>query len=115
MGTYSAWLVVLCPLTTMLGPVVELRVTRLDGADQVMRVALARMGETVAPMVAPGAPVRMEGETAGLIKGPAATICGVSAGPPVTAMRKTSLPSLAYFARALAGSQLSAGPLGAAR
>src|ERR1700744_5703354 len=94
-------------------PVVELSFTRFDSEDQVMGVFFARRGETDAPMVAPAEPVRIVGEMAGLGKGPAP---GSSAGVlPVTTMRKTSLPFASYLARAFAGSQSSAGPLGAAR
>src|SRR5579863_4418244 len=84
-----------------------------DAADQVIGVSRARAGSTVTVSAAPAVPVRTVGDTARLTKGPPPGISPVGGGP-LTAMRKTALPSLTYCARTLAGSQSSTGPFGSA-
>src|SRR5579859_4505027 len=97
-ATHSAELVVFRPVTTTVGPVVRLSEIRSDPADQVI-VWSARAGVTVAPMVAPGPPVRMDD---GLF---------------INAMRNGRFPCPAdsYLLLTPAGSQSSAGAFGAAR
>jgi hypothetical protein len=51
---------VVFPVTTTSGPVVRLSEIALDDVDQVIDGSGARMGETVAPMVAPAPPVRTD-------------------------------------------------------
>src|SRR5436190_15750296 len=98
-GTHCQRPVVFRAVTTTFGPVVRLSEMRFDRVDHVMAVLAARLGVTVAPIVAPAPPVR------------------IAAPLPVTAIRYTRFPSSAgpNCWRTPAGSQLSTIPFGAAR
>src|ERR1700677_2803748 len=111
------------PVTVTILPLVVLIAINLDEVDQETASLTARVGCTVVVSIAPGPPVRIDalpgastlanGSPAG--DAPAGRAAGTLGAAAFRPMRKTSLPSFAYFSRTPAGSQSSALPVGAAR